>query len=402
MTKPLNIGLIGSKFMGRTHSNAYLKAGKFFDLPRDPVMHTLAARNLAETRAFADRWGWRHATDDWKAMANDPEIDLVDIGTPNHVHHEQALAALEAGKHVACEKPLANTLDAAREMVTAAKKAASGKRKQKTFVWYNYRRCPALAFAHQLVKAGKLGRLYHIRGFYLQDWAGPDTPMLWRFQGDKAGSGALGDLCAHSIDAARFVTGDEFVSVNGAILKTFIKERAVLEGGAGGEIAGRGAKTKKTKKARSTVDDAALFTAEFKGGAVATFEATRLSTGDKNGNKLEVHGEKGAIKFNFERMAELQWYDNTLPEKEQGWSTINVSNGGAGHPYAEAWWPTAHAIGYEHGFINQAADMIKVLGHQKPVVPIPDFADAYQTQRVLEAVIQSAKHRCPVKLSEIK
>lgn len=402
MPRPLNIGLIGSKFMGRTHSNAYLKAAKFFDLPRLPVMHTIAARNLKETQAFADRWGWQHASNDWKAMVNDPEIDLVDIGTPNHVHHEQALEALAAGKHVACEKPLANTLDAAREMVQAAKKAASGGKGQKTFVWYNYRRCPALAFAHQLVKSGKLGRLYHVRGFYLQDWAGPDTPMLWRFQGDKAGSGSLGDLCAHSIDAARFVTGDEFANVNGAILKTFIKERTVLEAGAGGEISGRGASTKKSKKAKSTVDDAALFTAEFKGGAVATFEATRLSTGDKNGNKLEVHGEKGAIKFNFERMAELEWYDNTLPEELQGWTTINVSNGDAGHPYAEAWWPTAHSIGYEHGFINQAADMIKVLSNRKPVTPIPDFADAYETQRVLEAVVQSAKHRTPVKLSEIK
>lgn len=398
MPRPLNIGLIGSKFMGRTHSNAYLKAAKFFDLPRLPVMHTIAARNLAETQAFAERWGWQHASDDWKAMVNNPDIDLVDIGTPNHVHHEQALEALAAGKHVACEKPLANTLDAAREMVQAAKKAKG----QKTFVWYNYRRCPALAFAHQLVKSGKLGRLYHVRGFYLQDWAGPDTPMLWRFQGDKAGSGALGDLCAHSIDAARFVTGDEFANVNGAILKTFIKERTVLEAGAGGEISGRGASTKKTKKAKSTVDDAALFTAELKGGAVATFEATRLSTGDKNGNKLEVHGEKGAIKFNFERMAELEWFDNTLPEELQGWTTINVSNGDAGHPYAEAWWPTAHSIGYEHGFINQAADMVKVLSNRKPVVPIPDFADAYETQRVLEAVAQSAKHRTTVKLSEIK
>ena len=400
MPKPLHIGLIGSKFMGRTHSNAYLNVAKFFDLPRDPVMHTLAARNLEETQAFADRWGWKHASDNWKAMVQDPEIGLVDVGTPNHVHRDQAIAALEAGKHVACEKPLANTLDAAREMVAAAKKAA--KNKQKTFVWYNYRRCPALAFAHQLVKEGRLGRIYHVRGFYLQDWAGPDTPMLWRFQGAKAGSGSLGDLCAHSIDAARFVTGDEFAVIHGGVLKTFIKERTVLEGGAGGEISGRGASTKKSKKAKSTVDDAVVFTAEMKGGAVATFEATRLSTGDKNGNKLEIHGEKGAVKFDFERMAELQWYDNTLPEKLQGWSTINVSNGGAGHPYAENWWPTAHAIGYEHGFINQAADMVRAIANKKPLVPIPDFADAYTTQRVLEAVTQAAKIRCPVKLSEIK
>ncbi|MEM6552120.1 MAG: Gfo/Idh/MocA family oxidoreductase [Planctomycetota bacterium] len=398
MPKHLNVGLIGSKFMGRTHSNAYLKAGKFFDLPRDPVMHTIAARDAEDLKSFAPRWGWQNWTTDWRELVHNPEIELVDVGTPNHVHRDMAIEALEAGKHVACEKPLANTLDAAREMLQAAKKA----KKQKTFVWYNYRRCPALALAHQLVKEGRLGRIYHVRAFYLQDWAGPDTPMLWRFKGNVAGSGSLGDLCAHSIDAARFVTGDEFANVNGAILKTFIKERTVLEGGAGGEISGRGAKTKKAKKAKSTVDDAALFTAEFKGGAVATFEATRLSTGDKNGKKLEVHGEHGAIKFNFERMTELQWYDNTLPEKLQGWSTINVSNGDAGHPYAAAWWPTAHAIGYEHGFINQAADMCLALSNRKPVVPLPDFADAYQTQRVLEAVTLSAKHRSPVKLSEVK
>lgn len=398
MPKTLNIGLIGSKFMGRTHSNAYLKVARFFDLPFEPVMHTLAARNLKQTQAFAKRWGWQHATDDWRSMVQDPEIHLVDVGTPNHVHRDQTLAALEAGKHVACEKPLADTLDSAREMVQAAKKA----RKSKTFVWYNYRRCPALAMAHQLVKEGRLGKIYHVRGFYLQDWAGPDTPMLWRFKGDVAGSGALGDLCAHSIDAARFVTGDEFASVNGAILKTFIKERSVIEGGVGGEISGRGAKAGKSKKARSTVDDAVVFTAELKSGAIATFEASRLSTGDKNGNKLEVHGEFGAVKFNFERMTELQWYDNTLPENLQGWSTINVSNGGAGHPYAEAWWPTAHAIGYEHGFINQAADMVKALAGKPTVVPLPDFNDAYQTQRVLEAVVQSARNGGAVKLSQIK
>ncbi len=398
MPKPLHIGLIGSKFMGRTHSNAYLNVAKFFDLPRHPVMHTLAARNLEETQAFAQRWGWQHATDNWKEMVQNPDIDLVDIGTPNHVHRDQALAALDAGKHVACEKPLANTLDAAREMVQAAKKA----KQSKTFVWFNYRRCPALALAHQLVKEGRLGRIYHVRGFYLQDWAGPDTPMLWRFQGAKAGSGSLGDLCAHSIDAARFVTGDEFSVVHGSVLKTFIKERTVLDGSAGGEISGRGARAKKSKKARSTVDDAVVFTAEMKSGALATFEATRLSTGDKNGNKLEIHGEHGAVKFDFERMTELEWYDNTLPEKLQGWSTINVSNGGAGHPYAEAWWPTAHAIGYEHGFINQAADMVKAIAGKKPLVPLPDFADAYITQRVLEAVTQSAKNRSSVKLSEIK
>lgn len=395
--QPCHVALIGTKFMGRTHSNAYLKVARFFDLPVVPVMHTVCARHPAQTKAFADRWGWLNASTDWKATVRSSDIHLVDIGVPNNMHRDIALAALESGKHVACEKPLAHTLEAAREMRDAAKKA----RKCRTFVWYNYRRCPAVAMAHQLARAGRLGRIYHVRAFYLQDWAGPDTPMLWRFQGEVAGSGSLGDLCAHSIDTARFITGDEIVEINGAILKTFVKERNVITGSSGGEISGGGAKTA-SKKARSTVDDAVLFTAEFKGGAVATFEATRLATGYKNGNKIEIHGDKGAIRFNFERMTELEWYDNTLPAKEQGWSTINVSNGGAGHPYAGAWWPTAHAIGYEHGFINQAADMFNVLGGRDAVVPLPDFADAYETQRVLEAVTQSAEHRSPVKLSEIK
>lgn len=398
MPRSLNVALIGSKFMGRTHSNAYLKAPMHFDLPIEPVMHTIAARDKADLEQFALRWGWRNHTTRWRDVISD-EIDLVDIGTPNNVHRDMAIASLEAGKHVACEKPLANTLDNARMMRDAAKKAAKSKAKCKTFVWYNYRRCPAIALAYQLARAGRLGKIYHVRCFYLQDWAGPDTPMLWRFQGNVAGSGSLGDLCAHSIDTARFITGDEIKDINGAILKTFVKERVVLAGGAGGEISGRGAGTTK-KKAKSTVDDAVLFTAEFKGGAVATFEATRLSTGDKNGNRIEVHGEKGAIKFDFERMCELQWFDATLPETEQGWSTINVS--GAGHPYAEAWWPVAHAIGYEHTFINQAADMCLAIANKKPVVPLPDFEDAYQTQRVLEAVTQSAKHRSPVKLGEVK
>jgi predicted dehydrogenase len=397
VAKPIHVGLIGSKFMGRTHSNAYLKVGRFFDLPRPVVMHTLAARDPDDTKRFANRWGWHHCTTDWQAMVQDEAIELVDIGTPNHVHRDQAIAALEAGKHVACEKPLADSLDSAREMLQAAKKAPQSR----TFVWYNYRRTPAIALAHQLVRDGRLGRIYHVRCFYLQDWAGPDAPMLWRFQGDVAGSGSLGDLCAHSIDTARFVTGEEMQEVSGAILETFIPERTVLSGGAGGEISGRGAATG-SKMARSTVDDAVLFTARFTGGAVASFEATRLSTGDKNGNRIEIHGEKGAIKFDFERMGELQWYDATAEEKLQGWTRILVSNGGAGHPYASHWWPTAHPIGYEHTFINQAADMLGVLGGEDPLIPLPDFADAYETQKVLQAVKLSAADGSPVQLSEVK
>ena len=390
----INVALIGTKFMGRAHSNAYLKVGKFFDLKAQPVMHTVAARNEAETREFADRWGWQRASTDWKSAVTDPEIDLVDVVTPNNVHAEHAVAALEAGKNVACEKPLANTLDNARQMVEAA-----GKSSGKTFVWYNYRRCPAVAFAHQLCRQGKLGRIYQIRGCYLQDWAGPDTPLMWRFDGEVAGSGSLGDLCAHTIDTARFITGDEVSQVVGATMETVIKERVILESG-GGEISGRGAATSQAKGA-STVDDIVLFVAKMASGALATFEATRLSTGYKNANRLEIHGDKGAVRFNFERMNELDWYDATLPEELQGWSTINVSNGNADHPYAAAWWPVAHVLGYEHSFINQTADILNVLGGGESVVPLPDFSDAYEVQKVLAAVVESDKNRCPVAVAEL-
>ena len=397
MAKPINVALIGSKFMGRAHSNAFLKVARFFDLPTEPVMHTIAARNVDDLVAFSRRWGWRNFTDEWPLAVQNPQIDLVDIATPNHLHRDQAIAALEAGKHVACEKPLAGTLEDARAMFRAANKA----KKQKTFVWYNYRRCPAVALAHQLVKAGKLGSIYHIRAAYLQDWGGPATPLLWRFQSKLAGSGAHGDLNAHIIDMARFITGDEITEVVGAIEKTFIKERDIIEGAAGGEIAGTGA-TKGKKKGRSTVDDCVLFLARFKKGAVASFEATRLATGNKNVNRIEIHGEKGALRFNFERMNELEWYDATLDGRVQGWSTINVTRGNDNHPYAAAWWPDAHVLGYEHGFVNMVADMMNMLSGRKPVVPMPDFADAYQTQRVLHAAIESARNRCPVRLSQIR
>lgn len=392
--KKCNIALLGTKFMGRAHSNAYLKVAKFFHPPLEPIMHTVAARNEQELVQFAQKWGWQNQTTDWQTAFSNPEIDLVDIVTPNNVHAEHAIAALEAGKHVACEKPLAHTLEAARSMVEAAEKS-----KGKTFVWYNYRRCSAIALAHQFCKQGKLGRIYQIRGCYLQDWAGPDTPLMWRFQGEVAGSGALGDLCAHTIDTARFITGDEVSEVIGATMETVIKERTILEAG-GGEISGRGAATSE-KKGASTVDDIVLFIAKMESGAVATFEATRLSTGHKNANRIEIHGERGAISFNFERMNELEWYDATRPEAEQGWTTINVTNGNAGHPYAEAWWPVAHVLGYEHSFINQAADILHVLGGEEPVVPLSDFADAYKVQRVLAAVVESDKERSPILLSEI-
>ncbi|HEX4794907.1 MAG TPA: Gfo/Idh/MocA family oxidoreductase [Humisphaera sp.] len=394
MAKPtINVCLVGQKFMGRTHSNAYLKANKFFDLPLVPVMHTIVGRNKAELDEFRERWGWKNAVTDLKAAITNPEIGLVDVGTPNNVHAEHAMAALEAGKHVACEKPLAGTLAEARQMRDAARKA-----KGKTFVWYNYRRVPAVALAHQFVRDGKIGRVYHVRAAYLQDWAGPDVPLIWRFQKSVAGSGSHGDLNAHIIDMARFITGDEISEVSGAIAETFIKQRKIVESGSKGGIAGGASGG--GGMGPSDVDDAVLFLARFAKGAVASFESTRFATGNQNRNKIEVNGEKGAIRFDFEDMNYLDYYDATAPRKQQGWTRIMVTHGGD-HPYAANWWPDAHIIGYEHGFINQAADMMSVLAGKPPVVPLPDFEDAYKTQLVLEAAMQSAEKRTPVKVSDL-
>lgn len=398
MTKAVNVALIGSKFMGRAHSNAWLSVGRFFDLPREPVMHTVCARDRKETEEFAAKWGWEHASTKFDDVIKGDKIDLVDIATPNDVHCDHAIAALEAGKHVACEKPLAGTLDDARAMRDAARRAQ--RKNAQTFVWFNYRRCPAVALAHQLVKDGKLGRIFHVRAAYLQDWGGPDTPLLWRFKGNVAGSGAHGDLNAHIIDMSRFITSDEIVEVTGAIEETFIKERIVPESG-GGDISGKGGKRSKTKKGRSTVDDCVLFLARFKEGAVATFEATRLATGNQNRNTIEINGALGSIRFDFERMNELLWCDNTIESRLRGWSRIMCTNAGD-HPYIDAYWPPAHLIGYEHGFVSQASDILQVLSGKKPVAPLPDFEDAFVTQRVLEAALVAAREKRPVRLSEIK
>ena len=387
-----NIALIGSKFMGRAHSNAWLNVGRFFPNAGQAVMHTVAARNTAEVEAFAKQWGWANATTDWRNAASADEVDLVDIATPNHVHAEQAIAALEAGKHVVCEKPLAGTLEDAQAMLTAA--AASD---AQTFVWYNYRRIPAVAHAHRLVAAGLLGRIYHVRAAYLQSWGGPDTPLLWRFQGDVAGSGAHGDLNAHIIDAVRFITGQEIVRIDGAIEHTFIEERALLTDGAGGEIAGSGAGTEGL--GQSTVDDAVMFMGRLSGGGLASFEASRLATGYHNANRWEIHGEKGALRFDFERMNELEVYDLNADGDRQGWTTIDVTRAGDGHPYVDAWWPDSHGLGYEHGFINQASDILTMLGGGQPVVPMPDFADAFKTQQVLDASLTAAREQQPIDIA---
>lgn len=395
MSESINVCLIGQKFMGRAHSNAFSQAGRFFDLPITPVMHTVCGRDRTDLEAFAKRWGWKNSTTDWKKAIANPEMGLVDVGTPNDLHAEMSIAALETGKHVACEKPLAGTLSDAKRMVEAARKA----KKSRTFVWYNYRRVPAVALAHQFVKASKLGRIFHVRAHYLQDWGGPSVPLLWRFQKKHAGSGAHGDLNAHIIDMARFITGDEITEVVGAIAETFIQERAIVEAGPKGGIAGGTAGGKRMGK--SDVDDAVLFLARFSKGAVASFEATRLATGNQNKNGLEINGDKGSIRFNFEDMNYLDFYDATLDRKQQGWTRIMVTHA-PDHPYAGNWWPDAHIIGYEHGFTNMVADMMNILAGKQPVVPMPDFEDAYKTQQVLEAAMISAAERRPVKIAEMQ
>lgn len=385
MARPINVGLIGQEFMGRAHSNGWGQAGRFFDLPRKPALHTVCARNAEKLSAFAENWGWENHSTRWQDIARSDVIDIVDVATPNHVHAEQSIAMLEAGKHVACEKPLAGTLDDARTMKKAAATAAK-KSGAKTFVWFNYRRCPAVAYARELVQKNRIGRVYHIRATYLQSWGGPDTPLLWRFKKRNAGSGAHGDLNAHIVDMARFITGDEVKEIHGAVSRTFIRERARLDGKGMG---------------KSDVDDAVLFLASMKNGATASFEATRLATGHQNAASIEINGEKGSLRFEFENMNVLRFMDASDGPAEGGWRRIMCTSAN-NHPYAASWWPDAHVLGYEHGFANMAADICRVLGNRRPEVPLPDFADAYETQRVLEAAMISAANRCAIRLSEVR
>ena len=391
----VNVALIGQGFMGRTHSNAWGQVAKFFKPPLKPVMHAVYGQQAEDPAAYAAKWGWKSHSTDWEALVRNADVDLVDVVTPNYMHAPVAMAAIAAGKAVSCEKPIAGTIEEARKMVQAAKKA-----KVKTFVWYNYRRCPAVATAYQLVRDGKIGQIRHVRAYYLQDWADESVPLVWRFDKKLAGSGALGDLAAHIIDMTRFVTGEEIVSVEGAIMETFIKERTLMKGvAAGGIAAGVGADA--SKKGKVTVDDAALFLARFAGGAVAQFEATRMATGNQNKNGFEINGTKGSLVFNFEDMNKLFYCDGAADRKTRGWTTIMCTHGGS-HPYTDAWWPDAHIIGYEHGFTNQCYDILRALAGQEPTVPLPDFADAYKTQQVMEAAERSCVERRPVKISDIE
>jgi predicted dehydrogenase len=375
----LGIGMVGYAFMGAAHSQAWRTAGRFFDLPYQVDMTVVAGRDPVATQAAAQRLGWASIESDWRQLVSRADVDLVDICTPGDTHAQIAIAALAAGKHVLCEKPLANSVAEAEEMVSAA--SAAAERGVRSMVAFNYRRVPALALARRIVAQGRLGTLRHIRAQYLQDWiVDPQFPLVWRLQRDRAGSGALGDIGAHIVDAAQYVAGQTVVGVS-ALTETFVKQRPLLAGVTGGLSATGGEETGEV-----TVDDAALFTARFSEGAVGVFEATRFATGRKNAWRLEVNGSLGSVAFDFDAMNELQFHDGAAGGDLGGFTRIQVTE--PTHPYVGAWWPPGHPIGYEHTFTHEVVDLLRDVSAGAD--PSPSFADGLQVQRVLAAVESSA------------
>ncbi|TSD13071.1 Gfo/Idh/MocA family oxidoreductase [Curtobacterium sp. KBS0715] len=374
--------MVGHGFMGAAHSQAWRTAPRFFDLGAEPEMAVIVGRDPERTEAARQQYGWQAASTDWRAVVADPDIDVVDVVSPGSSHVEIAIAALQAGKHVLCEKPLANTVAEAEAMTAAADAArAQGVR---AMVGFSYRRVPAIAFARQLVQDGRIGTVRQVRALYLQDWlADADGPMTWRLDKSLAGSGALGDIGAHAIDLVEHVTGASLATVSGT-LETFVTERPLMAEGVG--LSG----TASSERGQVTVDDAAFFTARLDGGAadgaIGTFEATRYATGRKNGLTLEISGSEGAIQFDLESMNELRLYESNAPAGEQGFRRILVTE--PEHPYMAAWWPTGHLIGYEHTFSHQVKDFVDAI--VAGTDPSPSFADGLRVQRVLDAVERSA------------
>ncbi|MBT1684121.1 gfo/Idh/MocA family oxidoreductase [Curtobacterium sp. MCLR17_040] len=374
--------MVGHGFMGAAHSQAWRTAPRFFDLGAEPEMAVIVGRDPERTEAARQQYGWQAASTDWRAVVADPDIDVVDVVSPGSSHVEIAIAALQAGKHVLCEKPLANTVAEAEAMTAAADAArAQGVR---AMVGFSYRRVPAIAFARQLVQDGRIGTVRQVRALYLQDWlADEDGPMTWRLDKSLAGSGALGDIGAHAIDLVEHVTGASLATVSGT-LETFVTERPLMAEGVG--LSG----TASSERGQVTVDDAAFFTARLGGGAadgaIGTFEATRYATGRKNGLTLEISGSEGAIQFDLEAMNELRLYESNAPAGEQGFRRILVTE--PEHPYMAAWWPTGHLIGYEHTFSHQVKDFVDAI--VAGTDPSPSFADGLHVQRVLDAVERSA------------
>ena len=374
--RPLRVGLIGHGFMGAAHSHAWRTAHRFFDLPLTPELRTLAGRNPDTLAAAAERYGFAGTTTRWQDVIEDPEIDVVDICTPGDTHHEITLAALAAGKHVLCEKPLANSVAEAEEMAAAAREAAA--RGVRTLCGFSYRRTPALAYARQLVEEGFVGEIRQVRAQYLQDWlADADAPMTWRLDRDKAGSGALGDIGAHVVDLVQWITGTDIEAVSGT-LATVVPTRP-----AAGDMQGLGGQGDTTgERQQVTVDDSALFSARLASGALGLFEATRMAQGRKNAMRVEINGSAGSVAFDFERMNELEIYDATAPAGRQGFTRVLATE--PEHPYAAAWWPTGHGLGYEHTFTHEVVDLVRAIGEGTD--PSPSFDEALHVQRVLAAV----------------
>lgn len=370
--KKLNVGLIGYGFMGRTHSNAYRKVSNFFDLKYEPVMKALCARNEDRVKSFASQWGWQSWETDWRQLIARDDIDLIDIGSPNNTHAEIAIEAAKAGKMILCEKPLSMNGPEGRKMVRAVEKA-----KVPNMVWYNYRRVPAVTLAKQLIDEGRLGRVFHYRAQFLQDWTiSKDLPQggegLWRLDAAVAGSGVTGDLLAHCIDTAIWLNGS-FDKVS-AMTETFIKERTHTQTG---------------KKQKVEIDDACAFLARFSNGSLAVFESTRYARGHKALYTFEINGENASIRWDLHDLHRLEYFDHRDDAIVRGWRSVHVTDGD--HPYMDKWWVPGLQIGYEHTFVHQVADFIDGLSSRKKRAIRPDFRDALETQYVCDAVLKSGK-----------
>ena len=368
--KTLNVGMVGYGFMGRTHSNAFSQVPHFFQLEHKPVLKTICARSADKAQAFADQWGYESSTTDWRRLIDDKSIDLIDIASPNDTHMEIAIAAAEAGKMVMCEKPLGRNAAESAKMVEAVERA-----KVANMVWYNYRRVPAVTLAKQLIDEGRLGKIFHYRAKFLQDWTiSKDLPQggqgLWRLDVGVAGSGVTGDLLAHCIDTAMWLNGG-ISSVTG-LTETFIKERHH-------NITG------KTEKVG--IDDASLFLSRFENGSLGSFEATRYARGHKALYTLEINGEHASIFWDLHDLHRLQYFDHRDEGRTRGWRSVHITDGD--HPYMNKWWVPGLQIGYEHTFIHQAADFIEGIETGKPAAPT--FRDALATDLVTDAVLKSAQ-----------
>lgn len=380
MTTELRVAMIGHGFMGAAHSVGWRQAPAAYDLPLAPRMAVLVGRDADKTSAAARKWGWEETSTDWRSVIARDDIDLVDIVTPGDSHAEIAIAALAADKHVLCEKPLANSVAEAEAMEQAAREAAANG--IRAMVGFTYRRVPAVTLMRDMIAAGRVGTIRQVRASYRQDWlADPESPMTWRLDKDRAGSGALGDIGAHIVDMTQFVTGQALAEVSG-VVETLVDERPVL-----GEAVGLGG-TAGTERGTVTVDDVALFTGRLESGALSTFEASRFATGRKNALDIEISGDAGSLHWNLEDMNVLEFYDATAPAAEQGFSRIIVTE--PEHPYLSGWWPAGHMLGYEHGFSHQVKDLTEAIA--AGVDPQPAFADGLHVQRVLDAVERSAQN----------